>query len=1182
MSADTTEATYDPDSGFFSKLIQRPVTTFVLFVALLVVGAIAYARIPLLLMPEGMVDPELYIQASNPNASAQENEEKVARPLEEQLRTMAGVTRISSSSREHSTSLSVKFDANMDMDLAKAEVRDRIERARGQLPDTVVEIAIYSFSTDSFPIMWMAMLHPGDSERTDFLVEDVITRRMEAVDGVGRLDVEGALADSVRILLDEDRVRAANLDIGALIQRLSSDNFAMPMGEVTDGGTRVLLRSDMRFESAEEIAQFPIENGLVLGDISRVINAKSIRNRLFKINGSYAFFGAAYKDSQANTVATCRRLVAALEELEQDPLLAEFEFLPLWNQGEVIEDSLNQLKATALWGGGLAVLVLLVFLRRVRTTLAVSVSIPFSVILAIAVLYFSGGTFNVLTMCGITLALGMLVDNSVVVMENIARLGAQGMDRREASVRGTRDVALAVALATLTTVAVFMPMIFMTKNPMMRTIFAEIGLPLCLALIFSLLAALVFLPVMASRVVGERPAIVSGLARMLSPVARFPVFLLRFALGALNVAWFGFVRLLFWGQRLFVRVFGPWPMRLLLVGGIGALLAVRIAKVQQAAAVGEHLDEFGLNLPPAETAIQVMAVAGGLACVIAWLALRVWLQRPKLPPARPASFLPKGDSAIDFAIAGNRWMVAWSLEHRFYASLLALVCFLSIMIPSSQMTITAFGKDEDTGRLTLDVELEENFTLWEADQEMVHYEEFFASKQEAYGFENMGVRFDEGGGSVSLYWDAPNTTEYLEGVRDDVIATLTVPAGHTVRYFDEDVAEDTQNKNIVTWRLTGPNSEELEGYGLQAIALLEGLPGLNSLKSPLEGEPGQVRVVFDSEQANTLGVTADQALQNISWALRGWQLPRFQEQGREVPMFIEYDQEELAGLTTLRDLEIFTGEAVVPLASFAELEFGQGSRRIRRRDGQVSFTIQGRVDNPLLQRPVSDAGYELLQRELELPRGYSIGEEDLVSRRGEEELTEMKLALALSMVLVFLLMAILFESVLLPFSVLFTIPFSWVGAFWTLYLTGTQMDSIGWIGMIILVGVVVNNGIVLVDRIHTLRGRGMQRDEAVLAGCGTRVRPILMTALTTVIGLLPMILSEASGSGIDYRVLATCVAGGLAVSTFFTLWVVPLAYTVFDDLWTAFVRRLKWALRPLGSRRGSRSLPEPPTSPAPS
>jgi len=423
------------------------------------------------------------------------------------------------------------------------------------------------------------------------------------------------------------------------------------------------------------------------------------------------------------------------------------------------------------------------------------------------------------------------------------------------------------------------------------------------------------------------------------------------------------------------------------------------------------------------------------------------------------------------------------------------------------------------------------------------------------------VWFSERGGDVDLYWDGRNSREHIDWVRADVMANLEVPPGHTVRYF-ESGNEDSRNKNLVAWELNGPDSEELDRYGLEAIELLRGLPGLTSVKSPLEGAPGQVRVVMDAERANSLGVTANAAFQNIAWALRGWQLPRFQEDGRELPLIIEYDDEEVAGLSTLKDLQIFTGESVVPLASFAELEFEKGSRTIRRRNGQVNFTIQGRVDSPLQQKPVSDAGYELLKRELDLPRGYSIGEEGLVSTRQEEEMTELMGALVLSIVLVFLLMGILFESFLLPFSVLFTIPFAIMGAYWTLFLSGTTMDSVGWIGMIVLVGVVVNNGIVLMDRIHGLRqSEGLERREAVIQGAGSRVRPIVMTALTTVIGLLPMAISEPSGDGFDYRALATCVAGGLAISTFFTLWVVPLAYTVFDDLRAAIMARFSWILR---------------------
>jgi multidrug efflux pump subunit AcrB len=1152
-------------SGFFHGLVNRPITLLVLFVALLVIGVISYVRIPLQLMPDGLTEPGVWVEIFHPGASALENEEKVARPMEEQLRTLTGVKNINSNSGENSVGIWVSFDVSTNMDFAKAEVRDRIERARGSMPTTVREIGIFTFSMDQIPIVWMALLHPGDSERNDFLVDNVITRRLEAVDGVGRIDVDGLLDDSVRILLDEERVFAANLDIGGLIRRLSSDNFSLPMGEVTDGGSRIMLRSDMRFSSPEEIANYPIGNGLRLNDVGRVIHAKTVRNRLAKIDGAYSFEAAIYKDSQANTVATCKRIEETLAGLREDPRLADFEFLVLWNQGETIEGSLNQLKQTALWGGGLAIIVLFVFLRRVRTTLAVALSIPFSVILSVTVLYFAGGTFNLLTMCGITLALGMLVDNSVVVIENVARLRAKGLDPRNAAVVGARDVALAVSLATLTTIVVFLPMIFMTENPILRLMFAELGLPLCIALAFSLLGALVFLPVMASRIGGGRGRVTTGIAHLLAPITRLPVRLVACLIGGVRALWFAGVRGAFALNRIALGLLAP--IRWVVVLGVIALLAMQVLRVTNLMLpFEERMKAFGADGKASPLLLTIAGASALGAALIALLALPLWNRRPKLPPQRPAAFVPQGDSMIDFMVRSNQALVAWSLKHRILAVFFAFVAFLSgCVVKETQMEMTAFGEDEDTGRLTIEVDLEENFTLEEADREMAHYDAFFEERKEQYGFEHISTSFRADGGRVRLYWGRGNTRENLEATRRDVIENLVVPPGHTVRYFEDEAAEDSRSKNVVTWRIVGPDSEELERYGLQAIALLEGLPDLTSLQSPLEDAPGQVQVVMDSEQANSLGVTADMALDNIAWALRGWQLPRYQEEGREIPLILEYDEEELAGLSTLKDLQIFTGNSVVPLASFAQLEFTSGSRQIRRRNGQVSFTIRGRVESPLHQKKVSDAGYEILRGELDMPRGYAIGEEDLISNRADEEMKDILLALVLSGVLVFLLMAILFESLLLPLSVLTTIFFAYTGAIWTLFLTGTVMDSIGWIGIIILVGVVVNNGIVLVDRIHGLRDQ-LDRTQAVLEGCATRVRPILMTALTTVIGLLPMAMAQPTGNGIDYRALATCVAGGLAISTFFTLWVVPVAYTVLDDLAHVLTLRLKWALRPVRKR----------------
>ena len=1159
-------------TGFFATTVGRPVTLFVLFLTLIVIGTIAYVEIPLQAMPSGIVEPGLQVWAANPGASAPENEEKVTRVLEEQLRTLAGVREIESGSNPDSIWIWISFAADMDMELAKAEVRDRIERARPLLPDTVRDVGIWSWSMDQMPIMFFGLLHPGDSARTDFLIDSVITRRIESVDGVGKLDVWGVLDDSVRIELDEDRVRAANLDLGALITRLTADNFAKPLGDITDGGREILLRSDMRFESREEIERYPIGNGLTLGDIGHVIDAKSVRNDLFRINGLYSYYGEVQKDAQANVVATCERLVAELKALEKDPRLGgEFEFLIFWDQGEFIQSSLGQLKQTALTGGLLAVLILFLFLRRVRLTLCVALSIPVSVLLAVAWIYFRGGSFNVLTMTGITLAMGMLVDNAVVVIENISRLRSEGMDSKRAAIAGVRGVGLAVLLSTMTTVVVFLPLIFMSENPILRIMFGSLGLPLCAALVFSLLVALVFLPVVAARSVGPRPPAVERIAKVIAPIAALPVRAMAWAIGGLRFATFWLTRAAFALNRLLLAVLTPlrWP----LAAGIVALVAVKARSSGAALELNGTLSELdpkgaGSLAEPGSHYLVLFGLPGLIAVALCLFGLPRWRRRAPRPPARPDHFVLRGDSLVGFLIASNRALVGWSLRHRMAAIGLAFLALFSGSIPMGAMDMAAFGEDENTSRVRVRIELENNFTLAQAGEEMGYYEDFFEARRESYGFDNLGTRFDNDSGRITMYWDARLPQQEHETILRDIRENLVAPPGHRIRTTDDE--DPARSKNLVSFRLVGPDSEELERIGAQAIDILEGVEGLSSISSPLESAPRQVRVAFDSDMAQSLGISPSGALQNISWALRGWQLPDFQESGREVPLIIEYDQEEVAGLDTLRELEIWNGESSVPLMSFSQLDFANGARSIRRRNGQTSFTITARVDDPLRQIELSRQGYAELAAGLDLPRGYSIGEDDLVDRRQEEEMKEINAALMLSVVLVFLLMGILFESFMLPFSVLFTIPFAVVGAFWTLFLTGTTMDSVGWIGIIILVGVVVNNGIVLIDRVHRLRSE-MDRSRAVVEGCSQRVRPIVMTALTTVIGLLPMALREPAGSGIDYRALATCVAGGLTFSTFFTLWVVPLAYTLFDDLARVLVARVRWALRK-PDRRAARQL----------
>ena len=1136
-------------SRFLGAAVRRPVMLFVIMTALLVISTIAYVRIPVEMMPQGMRDNGLRVIVSNPGASAQENETKVSRVIEEQIRTLPGIEDVRSSSSEDRAVVRVNYVRDIDMDVAKAELRDRLERARSQLPDSVERVVVWSWDNDQMPLMWLAVLHSSDSDRADYLVDSVVKRKLEAIDGVSQAEFFGMLDDSVRILLDEEKVKAANLDIGSLIRRLSSDNFASPLGEVEDGGQRVLVRSDMRFKSLEEIEAYPIGNGQTIADVGRVIKAKTVRDRLSRIDGKESYFGMVGKESTANIVETSRRVQKALKELEADPRVSgDLKFMPLFSQGDLIEASLAQLRSTALWGGALAALVLLVFLRRVRVTLAVALSIPISALLSLAWVYFTGGTFNILTMTGITLGIGMLVDNSVVVIENISRLHSEKTPPLQAAIRGVSEVGLAVSLATMTTVVVFLPLIFMSGNPIVRIMFGALGLPLCVSLLFSLLVALIFLPAVAARIVGPRHAAVESVATWLAPIGRLPMQLVGLvgfiANRLLRVA----ILALYYVERFALAVLTPlrWPLALGLLAFAGWKISVL---------TGSFADLTGFlneGMAPSSTRSAMVSVPGlwiASAVVAAGLILfgtPIWRRQLKAAPTfERGAVAASATSLVELATRSNTWLLRWSLNHRLLACFCALIAAISIQIPQNNMTVTPFGEDESRSELEMRIELEDNFTLWEASEEIARYEELFGAHKEELGFDHVSCRFDNDSGNLSLYWDEALSEAEMRATRRRVKDLCPPIPGHNVRFYGEQEV-DTRSSTMIAFQILGPDEATLTRLGEEALKRLKSVPGLTSLESPLQDAPPQVRVALDVEKSWQLGVTADSALQNIAWALRGFGLPRYHEPGRELPFVIEYDEEEVAGLNTLRDLSVYTDSGPIALASVAELNFGRGPRTIWRHNGQISHTILGKVDDPNQQLAVSEAGYAAL-REMELPRGFFLGDETSVRSRQDQEIREMQNALLFSIVLVFLLMAILFESLIKPFAVLFTIPFAMVGAYWTLYLTGTAIDSVGYIGLIILVGVVVNNGIVLIDRIDRLYVDGMPRTQAVLEGGASRVRPILMTALTTIFGLLPMVLSEPPSNGIDYRALGTCVAGGLAFSTFFTLWVVPLSYTLVLD-----------------------------------
>ena len=1147
---------------FFDGMVARPVALLVLFVTLVVISVIAYRRVPLQLMPDGFAEPRIFAWIPTPGASAQENEELVARPVEEQLRTISGIELLRSRSERDSVEFMISFSGSTDMNLAKAEVRDRIERAWPSLPRTVETAQIWSESSETLPIAFYGIKLSGDADRRDHLMEKVIVPRLDAVPGIGRATVWGMNDDSIRILLDEDKVKAAGIDLGTVIGRLATDNFALPMGEIEDGGREFLVRSDMRFKTPEEIAEFPVTDALKVKDLGRVARIKEVRDQISRIDGGYAYYGMATKDSQSNVVETSERFRVAMEELEKDPLFdGDLAFMVFFLQGDMIQSALAQLEDTAIEGGVLAIVVLLVFLRRLRLTVCVAMSIPVSALFAIAWEYFTGGSFNVFTMTGITLATGMLVDNAVVVVENVLRLRRAGMDGHAAAAEGVREIALAVTLASLTSIVVFMPLVFLTEQAALRTIFQSLVIPYSVALMASLGLALFFTPVLVARMSDERNTRFDRWLAWSRPLLRLPARAVAHLAGGL----YGLGHL---GLRashrccvLALALLVPlrWPLALATLGATGYGLWLGVSRLESTRAAVERMVRGEELLSRVRAAELVSLSIFGLLATLLFLFVLPRLRRSLgAAPARPSRLVPAGDSLIDLVVEFNHTLLDWTLRHRLAATVAATLVMASIAIPASQVKMTAFGDDSSGDELRFRVGLEGRFTMEEAEAELRVYEEFLESMREEYGFAHWSNRFDEDSARFGLHFDEQKSGPEFDALEKRLKDELPRVAGHRLRFYDQDQS-DGRSVSVARFTLLGPDSRELERLGAAAIPLLERVPGLSQVTTPLESAPDQIEVAVDRDLAQELGVNTSGVRDSISAALGGFPLPRFQEEGRQVPLRIEFDGAEAAGLPTLADLDVFGAQGGVPLSSVGRVSFAKGSRSILRVNGQTSFTLEAKVEDPLRILEVTEAGNRALQ-ELDLPRGYTIDTENSVVSRSQEEMGELLKALALGVFLIFLLMGILFESVMLPFSVLFTIPFAVLGSMWAMLLTGRPMDSVGWIGMIILAGVVVNNGIVLIDRIHVLTAE-MPRFEAVLTGSRQRVRPVLMTALTTVVGLVPMMFAEPPSQGIDYRGLATIVAGGLTASTIFTLWIVPLAYTQIDDATRLLRERMRWWLR---------------------
>jgi len=1007
--------------------LRRPVTVAMVFLAFLVLGSIAWKQIPVQLMPGGYNVPYLWLWVPYQDANPREIEQSIVRPMEDALETVPDLRTMRSRAATDHAGFQLQFEQHADMSEAWSDVMDRAERTMPELPDDAERYFVYKYNPSDQPVLWAAVTYPDSEDDPAYLLESRLVRSLERVPGVARVEYHGVHRARVYIDFHREAIERHGVNLYEVMESLEGDSFTVASGEVRDGGRVTLVRGVANYEGVESIASRPISGGLRLDDIATVVFGRPASTYIHRVNGQRAASLDVYKESGANTVAVCERVAKALSMLEQDPKLAGWTVERFFDQGALIQESIDNLFNAAIQGGTLAILVLFLFLRRLRATLLIALSIPMSLLMTLVVMYFLGESINLLSMMGLMLAVGMVVDNSIVVVEAIFQRREDGDSARESALRGTSEVALAILAATATTLVVFLPIILMSDDADFSFFMGRLGLPVCFALASSLLVALVFVPLVTSTRIGGQSA----------PPAR-------------------------WLSRLTERYVGM---------------------------------------------------------------LRAALSR------RSTSFL-----VLTVALA-SMW---WPMEH-------------------------LDRTDQDTGGIVdfvVTAQFPAYFDSEQVEHSLLAIEQILLDKREEWKIRAVRTRSrGYGRGRVMAFMEERERGDIQ---RDEILEKLEdllpdEPGVEVWTGWSREEGAASRVGNEVSIRLAGDDSEVLAELGREVVGRLRESPGIVLAEvDDLDDGMDEMAVTVDRERAVRYGVATNVLAQTIAFGFRGTSLRPLVVDGKLIPVQAEFRREDRLDLDALEDFQVWsTTTGQVPVAAVADIGIRKGYREIERENRKTSIGIRVGLADDDLEQGREDILAALAS--LRFPRGYTV---DLGGRFDalEEQDRAAKFALLMSVAFVFLLMGMLFESVWTPLCVALSIPLALFGVYWTLYLWKTPFEIMAGIGLVVLVGIVVNNAIVLVDRIQQHRTSGLSRDEAIVQGGRDRFRPIVMTAMTTIVGLLPMALGDANLVGISYQPLGRAIIGGLVASTMLTLVLVPLLYTYLDDLQALLAAALRRAV----------------------
>ncbi len=1013
--------------------VRRPVFTTMITLIVVVVGSVALSRLQIDMLPDVEM-PTLSIRTEYEGASPEVIERLITRILEEIVATVPGVSDMTSTSSEGYSTINLSFVWGTDIDIAALDVRSVLEDEINELPEDVVRPMIRKFDVNSFPVVVLGISSRLDPIELTNVIEDQVRYRFARIPGAAQVDLWGGFNREVRVELDPDRIKALGVPLDQIIQALRSANMDQPTGRLDQGQYSVVLRAPAEYTDLDQIRNtivFRRPGGMVrLGQIAQVRETYEKLTRVIRVNGERGVQVAVRKESNANTVEVSKRILHQIDEI--NAALPQIHVVPVINQGNFIERSIRNVAQSVMVGSGLAVMVLLFFLRTVRSTLVISLSIPISMVATFALMFFGGFTLNLMTLGGLALGAGMMVDSSIVVLENIFRRRTEiGETPEQASVDGAREVGPAILASTATTLVIFLPLIFV--RGVSGVLFTEMAYVIIFSLICALLVSLSLVPMLTAKLLAFSP--VNGRKKG-SLLARF------FSLSG---------QFFLWVNARYVRI----------------------------------LDRV-LDYPKTTVALSLVLLAASLLLI----------------PGIGTELLPPSDEG-EVRIEGKMEQgTRLELVDEQAKKMEALVYPAVPEAVSSVIRVGASGRNPGA-----------------ASRAEIRMALTPSSHRERSNSEIAG-----------------DLRKRLEGKIPGMEVRTRAPQG---QFLLERLLGSGEG---ITVDVRGRDLSVLDALARKAASVIREVPGITDVEISREDGIPQQEIMVDRDKAADLGLSVRDVVDVLSTAVVGTKAGEYRTGGDSCRILVQVKDAEQRSMEELLDLTLTAASGQrVAIRNLVSLKTGRGPILIERKDQQRVISVSANVAG----RPAGSAAAEIQDRLYTVPRpaGYDL----TVAGNYEEQqkaFRELVVSLVMALALVYMVMACQYESFINPLVVMFSVPLAAIGVLVTLCLTRTTLNIQSYIGCIMLGGIVVNNAILLVDQAGRLNREGFCVREAVTEAGRRRLRPILMTTLTTILGLLPLALCMGEGAEAQAP-LARAVVGGLTGSTLITLVLIPAVYSLF-------------------------------------